>query len=140
FAPAGGKRNETPRESARSGAAQSCAAPTLRGLCFGAVLRDELERDAVVAVPQSGRRRAVLEQVAVVAAAPFAVVLGARVDQVEVLLAVEHARDGREEGGPAGARVELHLGGEERQVAAGAGKDAGTLLFVQRAGARALGA
>src|SRR5678816_4850058 len=87
----------------------------------------------------AGGRRTVVEQVAVVPAAADAVVLGARVDEVEVLLDGEHARDGGEEGGPSGARVELHLGGEERQAAAGAGEHARPLLLVERAGAGSLG-
>ena len=59
-----------------------------------------------------------------VAAAALAVVFGARVDEEEVFLGLEHARNGGEEGRPAGAGLVLHLG-EERQVAARAGKDAG---------------
>src|SRR6185503_2446218 len=105
-----------------------------------AVLRDELQRHAVVAPALIGGRRAVVEYVPVVAAAALAVVLGARVDQVEILLHVERARDGGEEARPAGAGLEFHLGGEHRQAAAGAGVDAGALFFVERAGAGALGA
>src|SRR3989442_15265561 len=77
---------------------------------------------------------------AVMAAAADAVVLDPRVDQVVVLLGLEDPRDGGEEARPAGAGLELHLGGEERQAAAGAGEDPRALLVVQRAGARALGA
>src|SRR5690349_15199493 len=133
-------RNNVHRaECAPRRAVNACAAAPLRGLCLG-LLGDELEGDAVVAVPQTGRRRAVVEEVAVVAAATLAVVLGARIDEVHVLLGVEDARDAREEGRPAGARVELHLRSKERQVAARAGKDAGALLVIERAGARHLGA
>src|SRR6476469_7264538 len=102
------------------------------------VLRNELQRDAGVAIALPRRRRAVVEQVPVVAAAADAVVLGARIDEVEVLLHLEHARDGGEERRPAGTRVELHLGGEERQPASRARENAGALLLVQRARARAL--
>src|SRR5687767_11558815 len=97
------------------------------------VLRDEPERDTVVAPALVGGRRAVIEDVAVVAAAALAVVLLPRVDQEEVLLGVEHARDGGEEARPAGARLVLHLGGEQRQPAAGAGVDPRPLLGVERA-------
>src|SRR6185503_12506393 len=105
-----------------------------------AVLRDELQRHAVVAPALIGGRRAVVEYVPVVAAAALAVVLGARVDQVEVLLHVERAGDGGEEARPAGAGLEFHLGSKHRQAATGAGVDAGPLLVVERAGAGALGA
>src|SRR5436190_790356 len=77
---------------------------------------------------------------AMMAAAALAVVLGARVHEVVVLLGIEDARNAREERRPAGAGLEFHLGSEERQVAARAGEDAGALLIVQRARAGALGA
>src|SRR5689334_1874979 len=73
-------------------------------------------------------------------AAADAVVLRARIDQVIVLLHVEDPRDRSEEARPAGARFELHRGGEERQAAARAGEDAGALLVIEGAGAGALGA
>src|ERR1700752_3000585 len=44
------------------------------------------------------------------------------------------------EAGPAGAAVELGVGGEQRQVAAGAGEDALAMLLEQRARPRPLGA
>src|SRR4051812_6001282 len=75
----------------------------------------------------------------VVPAAARAVVFGARVDEVEVLLHLEGARDGGEEARPAGARLEFHLGGEEGQAAAGADEYARSLFVVERAGARTLG-
>src|SRR5512144_447468 len=90
--------------------------------------RNEFQRDAVVAPALTGRRRAVVEQVAVVAAAARAVVLGARIDQEAVGLRLEGARDTGEEARPAGARLELHLGGEERQPAARADEHARALL------------
>src|SRR5687767_13520946 len=107
---------------------------------LGAVLRDELQRHAVVAPALAGGLRAVVEQVTVVPAAADAVVLDARVDQEEILLLLEHARDGGEEARPPGARLVLHCRGEERQPAARAGEDAGPLLVVERARAGAFGA
>src|SRR5256885_1754424 len=77
--------------------------PMLGGLGFGG-FRKDLRRHAVVAVALAGGRRAVIEEMAMVPAAAFAVVFGARVDEVVVLLGVEDTRDGREEGGPAGPR------------------------------------
>ncbi len=73
-------------------------------------------------------------------AAARAVILRARIDEVVVVLGFENAGNGREEARPAGAAVEFHVGGEERQVAARAGKDAGAFFGVERARARALGA
>src|SRR6185369_1682396 len=103
-------------------------------------LRDELQRDAVVAPALIGRRRAVVENMAVVAAAARAVIFQPRVDQEEVLLLLERARDGGEEARPAGAGVEFHLRGEQRQPAARAGEHARALLLVEGARAGALGA
>src|SRR2546428_6515235 len=77
---------------------------------------------------------------AVVPAAADAVVLGARVDQEEVLLRLEGPRDAGEEARPAGARLVLHFRGEQGQAAAGAGEHAGAFLLVERARAAALGA
>src|SRR3954466_5261894 len=114
--------------------------PVRRSRKTSSCLRDELQRHAVVAPALIRRRRAVVEKMAVVAAAAGAVVLGARVDQVEVLLHLEGARDAGEEARPAGARIELHLRGEHGQRASGAHENAGALLAVERAGARALGA
>src|SRR2546428_12812752 len=74
---------------------------------------------------------------AVVPAAADAVVLGARVDQEEVLLRLEGPRDAGEEARPAGARLVLHFRGEQGQVAAGAGEHAGAFLLVERARADA---
>src|SRR5258706_3521192 len=73
-------------------------------------------------------------------ATPDAVVSSARIDQLIVLLRLERAGDGGEEARPAGARLELHLGGVERQATAGAGEDTRPLLVVQRARPGTLGA
>src|SRR5687767_2177913 len=106
--------------STGSGVPEGSNAPTLNsgsgcelGLSLAAVLGNELERRAVVAPALVGRRRAVVEDVAVVPAAALAVVLGARIDQIEVLLLVEHPGDGGEERRPARARFVLHLGSEK---------------------------
>src|SRR3954470_12599122 len=102
------------------------------------LLRQEFQRNPVVAPALVGRRGAVVEEVAMVAAAAGAVVLGARVNQEIVLLLLEGSRNRGEEARPAGAGVELHLGREHRQVAAAADEDARALLVVQRARAGAL--
>src|SRR5262249_35842478 len=70
--------------------------------------------------------------VPVVAAAADAVILGARIDQNVIGARAEHAGNSGEEARPAGAAVELHRGGEERQVAAGAREHAFALLPVVR--------
>src|SRR4051794_24254199 len=93
-------------------------------------LRNKFQRNAVIAPALVGWGRAIVEDVAMVPAAADAVVLAARQDQQEILLLLEHARDGGEEARPAGARLELHLRGEYRQVAAAAGEHAGALLVV----------
>src|SRR4051794_1449053 len=102
-------------------------------------LRNEAQRHAIVAIALSGRRRPVIEHVAVVAAAAGAVVFGAREDELEVGLVAEGARDGREKTRPAGAAVELHRGTEQRQGAARTNENARTFLMVERAAAGRLG-
>ena len=77
------------------------ATPLSRGSNLG-VLRDRTGRGAVVAPALVGGRRAVVEGVAVVAAAARTVVFGARVDEEEVFLRLEYVRNGGE-GRPAGA-------------------------------------
>src|SRR5690554_5105256 len=105
-----------------------------------AFLRLEAQRQAVVAPAFAGGGRAVVEDVAVVAAAARAMVFGARPQQLEVALGAESVGQMRVEAGPAGTAVELHVGREQRQVAAGAVIGAGTLLVVERTGERCLGA
>ena len=102
--------------------------------------RDELQRHAVVAIALAGRRRAVVEDVALVAVAADAVVLDARDHHLHVGLGADGAGQRGIEARPAGAALELGLRAEERQVAAGAVKAALALLGVERARARALGA
>ena len=59
------------------------------------VLRHEPQRHPVVAPALAGRRGAVLEHVALMAAAAHAVVLGPRQDELEVARGVEVARESR---------------------------------------------
>src|SRR5690349_19732859 len=105
------------------------------GLCG-----DELQREAVVAVALAGRRRAVVEDVALVAAAARAVVLGARQEHLVVDLERDRARQRFPEARPAGAAFELGRRREQRQLAAGAHEAAVALLVVERARAGDLGA
>src|SRR5450631_1621177 len=100
---------------------------------------NELERGAVVAVALARGLRAVVEHVPLVSLATRAVVFGARQDQLEVGLGLEASRDEREEARPARAALELRVGGEQREVAAGADERALAMLAVQRARARPLG-
>src|SRR5215218_9476337 len=68
---------------------------------------DELERQAVVAPALSGRRWAVVEDVALVAAASHAVVFGARDHEPVVALGCHAPGDWFVETRPAGAAFEL---------------------------------
>ena len=107
----------------------------------GSALGVELQCGAVHAVAQAGGAGAVGEDVAEVAAAAGAVDLRARHLEAAVLLEADGGLvDGGGEGRPAGAAVELGVGGEEGDVAAGAEEAAGAVLAVERAGAGALGA
>ena len=87
-----------------------------------------------------GRRRTILENVAVVPAAARAMVFAARIDQFEIGFFVEHARQGGEKTRPAGAAFIFHFSGEHRQVTARAVKHAFAFFLVENAAAAALGA
>ena len=76
--------------------------------------RNEPERHPVVAPTLAGRRRAIVEKVAVMPAAADAMVLRARQNQLEVLFSAQMTGNVGEEAWPAGAAVELHLRGEKR--------------------------
>jgi Zn-finger nucleic acid-binding protein len=99
----------------------------------------ELQRDAVDAVAQASRRRAIGEHVPKVAAAAAAVDLGAHHEVGAVLGRADRALERREEARPAGAALELAVRHEERLTAGHALERARALLLEQRAGARALG-
>src|ERR1700741_4658502 len=89
-----------------------CSSPvciTPCGLSF-ACLWNELERNAVVAIALPGGRRAVIEEVPVVATTPDAMIFGARIDQLVIDGGAEYFGNGSEEARPAGAAVELHRG------------------------------
>src|SRR4051794_3562135 len=86
------------------------------------------------------RRRAVLEHVAEMAAAAAAMDLGADHAVAAVGRGFDRARNRIVEARPAGAALELLLGCEQLLPAPRAGKRAGALLVVQRAGAGPLGA
>src|SRR5262249_48331909 len=103
-------------------------------------LRLEIQRDAVDAVAQVRRRRAVLEYVAEMAATAAAMHLGAVHAVAVVLGGLDCARLGVIEARPAGATVELALGAKQRLAAADTAERAGALLVVERAAARRLGA
>jgi hypothetical protein len=91
-------------------------------------------------VTLAGGRRAVIEDVAEMAAAAAAMLFGARIDQLEIGPVGDGIRQRLVKTRPAGAAVEFGLGRIERQVAGRAVKDAGALLVVERAGERPFGA
>src|SRR5690606_38492266 len=94
--------------------------------------RDEFEGDAVDAIAQAGGRRAVLEDMALVAAAIGAVHLDALHAQCVVDRGAQGPVDEGIEARPAGAALELGVGGEERLLAAGAMEGAGAMLVIER--------
>src|SRR4051794_17260776 len=102
--------------------------------------RLEHQRKAVHAVAQAGRLRAVVEDMAEMAAATAAVDLGAQHAEGTVLGLAHRIVERLPETRPAGAALEFRLRGKQRQVAAGAGKDALAVLFQKRARPRPLGA
>src|SRR5271166_6358276 len=106
--------------------------PRAAAVPLRALVRYETQCDTVVAVAQSGRRRAVVKNVSLVSGTPHAMVFGARHDQLKVLLRGEAAGNQGEETRPSGAAVVFHLRAEERQRAGGTHKHAGALLRVER--------
>src|SRR4051794_13038176 len=100
----------------------------------------EDQPETVDAVAQSGRLGTVVEDVAEMAAAAPAMHLGPEHAKGAILGLADIALDRLVEARPARAALEFGVGGEQRQVAAGAGEDALAVLLEQRAGARPLGA
>ena len=76
---------------------------------------------------------------ALVTLAPRAMVFGPRQNELPVALGFQAVLDGRVEARPPGAALVLGAGIEERQVAGGADKGAGSLFIVQGAAAWPLG-
>ena len=101
--------------------------------------RHEGQRQAVEAVALARGRRAVVEDVAEMAAAAPAVDLGARHDQRIVGLGADRIGQGGSEARPAGAAVVFGLRRIDGEVAAGAMIETGALFVEQRAGERAFG-
>jgi len=105
------------------------------------IRRLKLERGAVHAVAQPGRRGPVVKHVPQVPLALVAAHLGARHEEDRVVRTLVHrALDGLVEAGPAGAGLVLGVGREEGAAAAGTDKGALALLLVEGAGEGALGA
>src|SRR6185503_9276387 len=102
--------------------------------------RREFQRHAIHAVAQAGRLGTVVEHVAEMAEAAPAVHFGARHEKHAVGLGLDRLRQRLVEARPAGAALEFGVGGEQRQVAAGAGENAFAFFAIERARARALGA
>ena len=97
--------------------------------------RDELECQAVVAVPLSSWGRTITKDMALMASAPDAVILDARQNQLEVSLGADPFLDRGKEAGPARAAVEFCRRLEQRKVARRADVRADSFFIVQRAGA-----
>ena len=107
----------------------------------GLLCRLELQGDAVHAVAQAGRLRAILENVAEVAAATGAVDLGAGLEEAAVRGGADVGGiDRRPEARPASAGVEFLRGVEKGQPTGRADEDTLLVNVVQRAGEGPLGA
>src|SRR5471032_985039 len=102
--------------------------------------RMKQQRKAVHAVAQAGRLRPIVEDVTEMAAAAAAVNFGAQHPEGAVFGLADGVLERLVKTRPAGAALEFRLRGEQRQVAAGAGKDALAVLLEQRARSRTLGA
>src|SRR6056300_1384672 len=102
-------------------------------------VHDKAQRHTVVAPALTGRLRAILEDMPLVADATRAVVFGARQHQSPVAFGADMGVDGLVKTRPAGAAVELGLRAKQRQVAGGTNIGAVTLFIVQRAAPGTLG-
>ena len=71
-------------------------------------------------MPLAGGLRAVIKNMAQVAATAAAMAFGPRVNQFEIPLGADRIRQGLPETGPAGAAVVFVLAGIKRQIAAAA--------------------
>src|SRR5579883_1528488 len=100
----------------------------------------KIQGKAVHAVAQAGGLRPVVEDVAKMPAAAAAMHLRSQHPEGTVLGDADGVVERLIEARPAGAALELGLGGEQGQVAAGAGEDALAVLVQERAGPGALGA
>src|SRR6266849_5230149 len=94
---------------------------------------DELQGDAVHAVPKARGLGTIVEDVAEMPSAPAAVHFRANHEELAVGRSPDRSLEGGPEAGPARAAVELRVRGKERQVAAGAGIGAAPVLLVERA-------
>src|SRR3954452_7553632 len=93
----------------------------LGGRCSGRV---EHQAKSVDAIAQSGRLRSVFEHVTEMTAAAAAMHLGAQHAVGAVLGLAQRIVERLVEARPSGAALELRVGREQWQVAAGTGKDA----------------
>src|SRR5450755_3729228 len=101
---------------------------------------NEPERHAVVAPALAGRRRPVIKDMSLMPAAARAVILGPRQDKLEVLLGREMTRNAGKKARPAGAAIELHLRGKQRQRTTCADEHPRPLFVVERTRERPFGA
>jgi hypothetical protein len=97
---------------------QPCPRANAPGFAAAASERLEGHRDAIHAVPQTGRRWSIVEHVAEVASASAAQNFGANHAQAGIWAFEHRVVDGLPEARPSGAAVELGVRGVEVQRAA----------------------
>src|SRR6516164_339274 len=100
----------------------------------------KVKRRPIHAIAQPGGLRAIVENVAEMAAAAAAMHLGAGHEEAAVGLRLDRLLDRRRKARPSRSAVELGIGGEQRLAATGAVVDALAVFLVERARAGALGA
>src|ERR1700722_13936522 len=138
--PRSGPRRMRPRRPGRRPSRLASLAPQGDGKDACTSLRLEIHRHAVDAIAQVRGRRAVVEDVAEMAAAAAAVHLGAHHAPAAIGYGLDRAGLRIVEAWPAGAALELLLRAEQRLLAAGAVERAGALLVIERTAARPFGA
>ena len=99
----------------------------------------KVECGSIHAIALPGGLRAVVKDVAEMAAAPAAMHFRAGHEETAVRLCLDRLLDRRRETRPPGSAIELGIGGEQRLAATGAVVDALAVLLVERARTGAFG-
>src|SRR6185312_7875141 len=100
--------------------------------------RDELERHAIDAIAQAGRRRTIFEDVAKMTAAAAAMHLVAHHAVAGIGVGFDGAGNRIVEARPPSTALELEFGGKQRLIAGGAMEGPRALLVEERAASRHL--
>lgn len=136
-------RRKNPRRSLKKNCRRTVAAKPRSNYC-NAISNcgsggPKIQRDAVYAIAQPGRGRAIRKDMAKVRSATAAVDLRPRHSETAIRRRAKRAGQRIEETWPARTAIEFFPGPEQRLFAAGAMKDPGPFFVIESAAARPLG-